>query len=73
MQIKFVKLGSRLMEMEVPAGTTLGDAIKYCLDDAEIIVQEFEIRLNGQRVEPTAELKEDDVVTAVPPICGGVQ
>jgi len=61
------------MEMEVPAGTTLGDAIKYCLDDAEIIVQEFEIRLNGQRVEPTAELKEDDVVTAVPPICGGVQ
>ena len=67
MKIKVLKLGESAKEIDVPAGSTVGDAIKT----AEYDGYGHTRSLNGQPVFDTAHVNEGDVLTLSPKIEGG--
>lgn len=69
MKIKVLKLGESAKEIDVPAGSTVGDAIK----SAEYDGYGHTRSLNGQAVFDTAHVNDGDVLTLSPKIEGGTK
>lgn len=65
--VKVAKLGARVVELYVPDGTTVGQAIVQAEFDAE----GFEVRVNGTPARDADELSDGAIVTLVPKIKGG--
>ncbi len=68
MQIKLLKLGHSARVLDIPAGSTIGDA----LGQSEIAHEGHTIAINGLGAETTTALNDGDVLTLVPKVEGGV-
>jgi sulfur carrier protein ThiS len=67
MKTKVLRLGHSATVIEVPAGTTIEEA----LDSNEIPRQGYSISINGLGAGPATVLGDGDVVTLVPKVEGG--
>ena len=65
--IKVAKVGSKVSEVALDTGATVGDALKA----AGMTETGFEIRLNGAPSNTAAIVRNGDIVTLVPQIKGG--
>jgi len=68
MKVKVLRLGHSATAIEVPAGTSIEEA----LDGSEIPRQGYAISVNGLGAGPGAALGDGDVVTLVPKVEGGL-
>ncbi len=67
MKVKVLRLGHSATVIEVPAGTSIEEA----LDSNDIPRQGYSISVNGLGAGPVTALGEGDVVTLVPKVEGG--
>jgi sulfur carrier protein ThiS len=67
MQIKVLKLGHSTRHIDVPAGSTVSEALK----EAELGFQGYSLTLNGLGVGAETQVSEGDIVTLVPKVEGG--
>ncbi len=67
MKIKVLRLGHSANVIEVPAGTSVEEA----LDGNHIPRQGYSISVNGLGAGPSTTLGDEDVVTLVPKVEGG--
>jgi len=67
MKVKVLKLGHSAREAEVPAGSTIQDA----LDKADFDPAGYSITINGLGASLGAAVSEGDIVTMTPKIEGG--
>lgn len=69
MKIKILKLGESATESDVPAGSTVADAIKA----AGFESTGYTRTLNGHPVFDSARINEGDIITLNPKVEGGVR
>ena len=69
MQIKVLRLGHSATVVDVPAGSTIEEA----LDSNQIPRHGYSISVNGLGAGPHTTLGDSDVVTLVPKVAGGLQ
>ena len=69
MQIKVLRLGHSATVVDVPAGSTIEEA----LDSNQIPRHGYSISVNGLGAGPHTTLGDSDVVTLVPKVEGGLQ
>lgn len=67
MKIKVLKLGQAAKELDIPAGTTVEEAINM----SGFGYDGYSIALNGTGANLSAHVKEEDIVSLVPKIEGG--
>ena len=67
MKVKVLRLGHSASVVEVPAGTTIREA----LDANHVPLEGYSVSVNGLGATPFAALAEGDVVTLVPKVEGG--
>ena len=67
MKIKLLKLGHSARELDVPAGSTLGEA----LGQAELGHSGHSLAINGLGAGLTTALSDGDVLTLIPKVEGG--
>jgi sulfur carrier protein ThiS len=68
MTIKVLKLGHSAQQIELPAGSTVQDA----LDKADMASEGYSLSINGLGVSSGAAVADGDIVTLVPKIEGGI-
>ena len=69
MKVKVLRLGHSATVIDVPAGSSIEEA----LESNEIPRQGYSISVNGLGAGPHTALGDDDVVTLVPKVEGGQQ
>ena len=69
MKVKVLRLGHSATVIDVPAGSSIEEA----LGSNEIPLHGYSISVNGLGAGPHAALGESDVVTLVPKVEGGQQ
>ena len=67
MQIKLLRLGHSTRILDIPAGSTIGDAIS----EAGMATEGHSLSLNGLGAALNASLSDGDVVVVTPKIEGG--
>ena len=67
MKVKVLKLGQAAKELDIPAGTTVEEAINM----SGFSQDGYSIALNGTGANLSAHVKEEDIVSLVPKIEGG--
>ncbi len=67
MRVKILKLGSATREADIPAGSTVSDA----LAKADLESAGYSITVNGLGASAGASLTDHDIVTLVPKVEGG--
>ena len=67
MNIKILRLGHSATPVEVPAGTSIGEA----LDSHSVPMQGYSLSVNGLGASAHTVLTDGDVVTLVPKVEGG--
>ena len=67
MQIKLLKLGHSVRVLDIPAGSTIGDALGV----SELAHEGHTIAINGLGAATTTALNDGDVLTLVPKVEGG--
>ena len=67
MHVKILRLGSATRECDIPAGSTVSDA----LQKAELHADGYSVSVNGMGSGIGAELNDHDIVTLVPKVEGG--
>lgn len=67
MKIKVLRLGHSASVIDIPAGTSLGDA----MESSDIPTQGYSLSINGLGSGLHTALGEGDVVTLVPKVEGG--
>jgi len=67
MNVKILRLGHSASVVDVPAGTSIGEA----LDTHNVPVQGYALSVNGLGASAHTALSEGDVVTLVPKVEGG--
>lgn len=68
MKVKLLKLGHSAHQVELPAGSTVQDA----LNKAEIGSTGYSLTINGLGASAGVALSDGDIVTMVPKIEGGL-
>jgi sulfur carrier protein ThiS len=68
MKIKVLKLGQAAKELDVPAGTTVEEAINM----SGFSIDGYSVALNGTGANLSAHLQEDNIISLVPKIEGGM-
>jgi hypothetical protein len=66
--VKLVMLGKTTRELVRDPGTTLGDILTE-----QGVAGPVEVRVNGERVNPSRRLADRDVILLVPRIRGGIR
>ena len=69
MKVKVLRLGHSATVIEIPAGTSVEEA----LDSNDIPRQGYSVSLNGLGAGPAAALGDGDVLCLVPKVEGGVE
>ncbi len=67
MKIKLLKLGHSARELDIPAGSTMGDALEH----ADLGHSGHSLSINGLGAGLTTALTDGDIVTLVPKVEGG--
>jgi sulfur carrier protein ThiS len=67
MNVKILRLGHSATTVDVPAGTSIGEA----LDSHSLPLQGYSLSVNGLAASSLTALAEGDVVTLVPKVEGG--
>jgi sulfur carrier protein ThiS len=67
MKVKVLKLGHSAQQVELPAGSTVQDA----LDKADIDADGYSLSVNGLGVSAGAAVTDADVICLIPKIEGG--
>lgn len=67
MKVKVLKLGQAAKELDIPAGTTVEEAINM----SGFSIDGYSVALNGTGANLSAHVKDEDIVSLVPKIEGG--
>ncbi len=67
MKIKLLKLGHSAQQVELPAGSTIQEA----LDKADMETDGYSLSINGLGASAGAVVTDGDIITMVPKIEGG--
>ena len=68
MKVKVLKLGQAAKELDIPAGTTVEEAINM----SGFSIDGYSIALNGTGANLSAHVQEDNIISLVPKIEGGM-
>ena len=66
MMVKVAKLGDKVQEFYLEGGKVVSDVLS-----AAGIAAGADVRLNGEPAKPTDQLRDGDIVVAVPNVRGG--
>ncbi len=70
MKVRVLKLGHSAKEIDVPAGTTVEDALEQSKLDQE---EGYSVTVNGVGANLSAQIREGDVIALTPKVEGGAK
>ena len=68
MKVKVLKLGQAAKELDIPSGTTVEEAINM----SGFSMDGYSVALNGTGANLSAHVQEDNIISLVPKIEGGM-